>query len=91
MLDEKDLQAISQLIEPINKRLDNIEQDIKALQSDVKNIKKTTKRIDGKLDAGFNYLDSSIEKVDRRLAYKTMMLNKTDIGIMQDMSKLIND
>ena len=89
MLDEKDLQAIAQLVkqvvsdelEPINQRLDTIEKDIKG-------IKKTTKRIEGKMDAGFAYLSTSIDKVDRRMAYEKTMLKKSDMSIIEEMNHL---
>ena len=120
MLEEKDLQAIAQLIngavEPINKRLDNIEQDIKTLQGDVQSMQgdiktlqsevqsmqgdiktlqndvkdnnKTTKRIEGKIDAGFAYFATSIDKFDRRMTYETVMLKKSDMAIADELKHL---
>ncbi len=85
MLDEKDLQAIAQLIngavEPINQRLDSIEKDIK-------DIKKNTVRIERKMDSGISYLDACIEKLDRKLTYETTMLKKSDMSIIEEMNHL---
>ena len=96
MLEEKDLQAIAQLVKQVvSDELEPIKQDIKTLQSDVQSMQgdiktlqndvkdnnKTTKRIEGKIDAGFAYFATSIDKVDRRMTYETAMLKKSDMAI----------
>jgi predicted nucleic acid-binding Zn-ribbon protein len=94
MMDEK--------LEPINKRLGNIEDRVTsiedrvtsienrvtAIELEVKDIKKDISHVRKEMDARFDYLEASIEKVDRRLAYNTDLLKETDRAIMEDMDKI---
>ena len=82
MLDEKDLQAIAQLVKQV------VSDELEPIKQDIKDIKKNTVRIERKMDSGISYLDACIEKLDRKLTYETTMLKKTDIAIMQDMEHL---
>ena len=82
MLDEKDLQAIAQLVKQV------VSDELEPIKQDIKDINKNTVRIERKMDSGISYLDACIEKLDRKLTYETTMLKKTDIAIMQDMEHL---
>ena len=68
MLEEKDLQAIAQLfhreMESLNSRLDKQEKHAKSIN----------KIVNSRLD----YLEASIEKVDKRLAYNMELLKEAD-------------
>lgn len=106
MLDEKDLQAIGQLmdrkLEPVCQRLDKLEGRMDKLEGrmdklegrmdkleeEVKALRKDTKQLEKRMNARFDYLEASIEKVDRRLAYNTELLKQTDREILRDMAAL---
>lgn len=94
MMDEK--------LKPINNRLENIEGRmtsiegrvasiegrVSSIESDVKNIKSDISQMKKRMDSRFDYLEASIEKVDRRLAFNTDLLKETDKAIMEDVDKI---
>lgn len=40
------------------------------------------------MDSGVDYLSASIDKVDRRMAYETTMLKKSDMAISDELKHL---
>jgi predicted nuclease with TOPRIM domain len=87
MMDEK-LEPINNRLENIEGRITSIEGRVSSIESDVKNIKSDISQMKKRMDSRFDYLEASIEKVDRRLAFNTDLLKETDKAIMEDVDKI---
>jgi hypothetical protein len=86
MFDEK-LKPIKSDIVQLDKSID--EKLDKMFDEKLKPIKSDIVQLDKKINSRFDYLEASIEKVDRRLAYNTNLLKETDIAIMHDVDNNI--
>lgn len=80
--------SIEDRVTSIENRVTAIEDRVTAIELEVKDIKKDISHVRKEMDARFDYLEASIEKVDRRLAYNTDLLKETDRAIMEDMDKI---
>jgi chromosome segregation ATPase len=80
--------SIEDRVTSIENRVTAIENRVTAIELEVKDIKKDISHVRKEMDARFDYLEASIEKVDRRLAYNTDLLKETDRAIMEDMDKI---
>ncbi len=58
------------------------------LNQNMKDMNREIGRLRKSSNSRFDYLDASIEKVDRRLAYNTELLKETDRAIMENMDRL---
>ncbi len=69
-------------------KLNRMENRLDCLTSNVRELRVDIRRAGRRMDAGFEYMAASINKVDRRLAYKTQFLSRTDKEIMRDLDSL---
>ncbi len=69
-------------------KLNRMENRLDCLTSNVRELRIDIKRSGRRMDAGFEYLAATVNKVDRRLAYKAQFLSRTDKEIMRDLDSL---
>ena len=69
-------------------KLNRMENRLDCLTSNVRELRIGIKRSGRRIDAGFEYLAAAVNKVDRRLVYKTQFLDRTDKEIIRDLDSL---
>lgn len=69
-------------------KLNRMENRLDCLTSNVRELRIGIKRSGRRMDAGFEYLAAAVNKVDRRLVYKTQFLDRTDKEIIRDLDSL---